>query len=178
MFKILEKAEIFPVSLEETKTHLRIDHKEEDAYLEHLIETATEHVQDYLNRSLLQQKIFYKACGQFREDGLLEIRLPRPTIISIESVVGIRGELGRYSIKRFHLLHETVSPRLIAYTTDPVLEVTYYSGYGLYPKHIPAPVKHGVLQFIAELYEKRGSSIADAPYFYSDLLKAYKVIRG
>jgi uncharacterized phiE125 gp8 family phage protein len=178
MFKILEKAEIFPVSLEETKAHLRIEHKEEDAYLEHLIETATEHVQDYLNRSLLQQKIFYKAYGKFREDGLLEVRLPRPNITSIESVIGIRGGIGRYSVKRFHLLHENVSPRLVAYTTDPVLEVTYYSGYGLYPKHIPAPVKHGVLQFIAELYEKRVVSVAEAAYFYSDLLKAYKVIRG
>lgn len=178
MLKILEKAEILPVSLSETKTHLRIEHKEEDVYLEHLIETATEHVQDYLNRSLLQQKIFYKALGKFREDGLLEVCLPRPNITAIDSVISIRGGVGRYCVKRFHLLHENVSPRLVAYTTDPVLEVTYYSGYGLYPKHVPAPIKHGILQFIGELYENRGASVGESSYFYSDLLKAYKVVRG
>jgi len=67
------------------------------------------------------------------------------------------------------------SPVLTLITSDPLIEVVYQAGFGIYPKHIPAPIKHALLQIIAELYENRGGEPIEKSNFYKDLLEPYRV---
>ena len=179
MFKVLEPPEIFPVALDEVKMHLRVEHSEEDVYLKHLVETATEYMQEYLNRSLIQQKVCFMADGVLRPDGLVELELPRPNVLKVESVKSIRASVGLYPIKRFQVINKNFITKIIVYTRDITLEVVYQSGFGVYPSHIPSPIRHGILQLITELYECRGG-ISEGKFFKNNslLLQKYRVVRG
>ena len=53
MLTLLEPSGIDVVSLAEVKAHLRLDQPYEDDYLQTLIQSATEHVEQYLGRSLI-----------------------------------------------------------------------------------------------------------------------------
>lgn len=176
MITILEKPEILPVSLEDVKIHLKIEHHDENDYLTHLIETATENIQNVLNRSLIKQKILYQGHVKKRKDGLAEISLPRPNIILVESVKSVRLGHVYTPVKRFHIHHEGMMQKIIAYTEDDVLEVVYEAGYGIYQKHIPSPIKHGILKMVANLYENRGHEDNTFQTAHYHFLKPYKVM--
>ena len=173
MLKIIEKPEIAVVTLEEVKVHLRIEHSEEDAYLVHLIDTATQYIEQYTNRSLLNQKLQYTKQACLRTDGLYELRLPRPDIVEICHVFEIRADVGRFTVKRYHLIDTDISPKLITYAQSNMFEVTYISGYGIYPKHIPAPIRHAILQVVADLYENRGNETLTKSEFFKGLLAPF-----
>lgn len=175
MLQIIEKAEIYAVTLEDVKIHLRLEHSEEDQYLLHLIETATEYIERYLNRSLLAQKLSFTSAPKAVKSGFSEIKLPRPTILHVYSVTSIRGGSARYAVRRYQLVDTDNSPVLTLITSDPLVEVVYQAGFGMYPKHIPAPIKHALLQIIAELYENRGGDCLKTSSFYKELLEPYRV---
>lgn len=173
MLKIIEKSEIAIVTLEEVKVHLRIEHAEEDAYLMHLVDTATQYIEQYTNRSLLNQKLQYTKQAAIRKDGLYELRLPRPDIVEICSVYEIRANVGRFVLKRYHLIDTDISPKLITFAQSNMLEVTYVSGYGVYPKHVPSPIRHSILQVVADLYENRGNETLTKTEFFKGLLAPF-----
>ncbi|PIZ34312.1 MAG: hypothetical protein COY39_00305 [Alphaproteobacteria bacterium CG_4_10_14_0_8_um_filter_37_21] len=175
MLKILEKAEIYPVTLEDVKVHLRLEHAEEDQYLLHLIETATEYIERYLNRALLTQKLSFTSEPKAVKGGFSEIKLPRPNILHVHSVTNIRSGSARYAVRRYQLVDTDNSPLLTLVTSDQLVEVVYQAGFGIYPKHIPAPIKHALLQIVAELYENRGGEPIKKSNFYNDLLEPYRV---
>lgn len=174
MLKTIEPAQIQPVTLEEIKTHLRLENCEEDSYLTHLIETATQYVEKYLNRSLINQKLQYTGIAKIRRDGLFELKLPRPDIVSINSVYEIRGEVGRFLLKRYYIIDADISPKLITWGQSQTLEVTYESGFGVYPKHVPAPIRHAIMQVAADIYENRGNEVLTKSEFFKDLLAPFQ----
>lgn len=173
MLKIIEKAEIYSVTLEEVKTHLRLEQSEDDQYLLHLIETATDYIENYINRSLICQKLEFTSPPTRRADGLYEVRLPRPNIIKIHSVHAIKGDIARYTIKRYQLLDKDTAPKLIFGQADSIVEVVYESGFGVYPKHVPASIRHALLQIVADLYENRGNELLTKSEFYKNLLQPF-----
>ena len=175
MLKIVEKAEIYAVTLEDVKIHLRLEHSEEDQYLLHLVETATEYIERYLNRSLLAQKLSFTCEPKAVKGGFSEIKLPRPNILHVHAVTSIRSGSARYAVRRYQLVDTDNSPVLTLVTSDPLIEVVYQAGFGIYPKHIPSPIKHALLQIIAALYENRGGEPIQQSNFYKDLLEPYRV---
>ncbi|MDP2193164.1 MAG: head-tail connector protein [Alphaproteobacteria bacterium] len=174
MLKVIEKPEIQAISLEDVKVHLRLDHAEEDQYLIHLIETATEYVERYLNRCLLKQKLSFTDQGKTNKDGFLEIKLPRPNIISIDRVTSMRSGSARYIVKRYQLVDADINPTLTLYAKDAFVEIVYHSGYGVYPNHRPSPIKHALLLMVADLYENRGGEGVSQSSFYKTLLEPYR----
>jgi uncharacterized phiE125 gp8 family phage protein len=177
MLKTLETAEIQLVSLEEIKTHLRLEHCEEDQYLIHLIQTATDYIENYLNRSLIIKKYMFVNQGIKRNDNFFEIRIPKPNIINIESIFIIRGNVGRFLVKRYQLQDSDISPKLIVHKTeDEFIEIIYQAGYGYYPKNVPSPIRHSILEIVSDLYENRGTERIERSDFYKNLLKPYRVM--
>ena len=169
--------EISPVTLHEAKEHLKLDEHYEDSYLEHLIQTATQLVEEYLNRSLIKQTLHYVGCGKVRPDGLLEIILPRPNILSILSVKYIHSQTVRTPVKRYQIVDADLQPKLVMAYQDAQCEVIYEAGYGLYPKHIPAPIRHAILLILTYLYENRYAE-ALSQNFIQYLLSPYKTLKG
>lgn len=81
--KVLTPPAIEPVTLEQAKTHCRIDTDDEDPLIEGLIQAAREHCETFQNRAYCEQTLElwldkFPAVGQ--------IRLPRPPLLSVESV--------------------------------------------------------------------------------------------
>lgn len=173
MLKVLEKAEIQIVSLDEVKTHLRLDSGVDERYLLHLVDAATDYIEQFLNRALLSQKLCYTVVRDARRG--IEISIPRPNITHIHSVTGIRSG-ARYVIKRYQLKDSDVSPVLLCASDEEAIEIVYQAGYGIYPKHIPAPIKHALFQIVTDLYENRGSEGITRSEFYKELLRPYKAV--
>lgn len=71
-----------PVSLVETKLHLRVDHSDDDTLITALIAAATAHCEQFLGRSLVDQTFDY----YLDEFPTAEITLPMPPLIAVVGV--------------------------------------------------------------------------------------------
>ncbi|MBP9753008.1 MAG: phage gp6-like head-tail connector protein [Proteobacteria bacterium] len=177
MLKVVEKSQTLPLTLEEVKIHLRLETPEEDQYLLHLIETATEYIEEYLNRSLIIQKLCYTSQGIKKQNGLFDVRLFRPNIIQVDKVTLIRANVGRFIVKRYQLIETESVPKLtLAKEESDFVEVIYDSGYGYYPKNIPSPIRHALLHLVADFYENRGEESVIRSDFFKNLLHPYRVL--
>ncbi|CAO5676696.1 MAG: hypothetical protein HEEMFOPI_01012 [Holosporales bacterium] len=177
MLKIIEKPQMLLLTLEEVKIHLRLDSPDEDQYLLHLIETATEYIEEYLNRSLIIQKLSITSEGIKKQNGLFDVCLRRPNIVGVSSVTLIRANMGRFIVKRYQLTQSDAKPRItLAKSDQDFVEVVYESGYGYYPKNIPSPIRHALLHLVADFYENRGEESILRSDFFKNLLHSYRVL--
>lgn len=162
-----------PVSLEETKAHLRIDHDDDDTLIEALIAAATEHLDGYsgiLGRALISQ--------EWRQDFdwfCWRLRLPFPDVSSPEveydpptgaatafaDVVLRQDHIGPY----LDLNPNAAWPSTTGYPAS--IRVTFTAGYGATADTVPAPIRAAILLIVGDLYANRetaftgtGTSIA------------------
>lgn len=79
--KIVTAPSVWPVSLTEAKTHLRVFTPDEDAYINGLIKSATADVEDHIQRALITQTwdVFFDCFSD-------EMELPKAPLQSITSV--------------------------------------------------------------------------------------------
>lgn len=145
-----------PLTLEETKLYLRVDHAQEDALIGDLITSARVTAEHWLRRSLMTQR-WRIAFDHGVPDCLW---LPMGPVVSVDSVTlvdasGAQTALGsatyRLNAARDRLTVDTAAPALRA-------EITYSTGYGN-AQDVPAPIRAGLLAHVAQLYDDRG----DAP---------------
>src|SRR5688572_30596288 len=74
------------VSLAMIKTHLRLNHAEEDEYLLYLCQVAAESIEHYIGCTLLKCTWHFLWNRPPRSDDNIEIRLPYPPIIQVKSI--------------------------------------------------------------------------------------------
>src|SRR5690606_32667448 len=72
---------VLPVSLEAAKAHLRVDTEDEDSLISDLISAATDYVENWTGRALVQQ-----VWEAYYPNFYPKIYLPKPPITEIESV--------------------------------------------------------------------------------------------
>lgn len=181
-----------PVSIDEAKLHCRIDHDDEDEYLEMLIEAAREHVeQQVLNRSLITQT-WDLYLDRF--PGKAEIRLPFPPLQEVTGVyytpdgvneqtfaaanyeVDTAGEPGRIVLKR------TASWPGDELVVVNGVRIRFVAGYGDAAADVPGPIRRGLLVLIGDLYEHReetlavqGMQLQRLPYGLAPLVRNYRM---
>lgn len=80
--KIVTRASVQPVSLEEVKAHLKVDFDDDDDLIESFIEAAVEHAEDFTGRALVEQVWDY-FLDEFPSGA---IELPKPPLISVDGV--------------------------------------------------------------------------------------------
>lgn len=153
------------VTLAEAKTHLRIDHTDDDAYITSLIGVASTAVSERLERSLGVTTWDYRIdsndiCWGF------DIRLPNPPLIEVVSVkyfdadnaeqtyapanyraFGIGGQGG------IRLTGGASWPSL-RYGPEAVT-IRYKAGYD----DVPEPIRQAVLLLIGQLFSQRGELV-------------------
>ncbi len=141
-----------PVSLAETKTHLRVAHGEDDAYIGLLISAATQYLDGYdgiLRRALVTQTWETDAD-----------RLPLAPVQSVTSGTLKSDALGFYVEGR---------------DNDSAFQFT--AGYGT-PADVPAPLRAAILLHVAELYENRERAMVGVSYTptgaYEALINPYR----
>ncbi len=158
-----------PLTLTETKLHLKVDVTDDDTLITALIQAAREWVESYCRRSLVQRTL------ELRLDGWpVEIRLPRAPVASLSSVTYTdgNGNTATLAADQYQVDLYGTPPRIVRKpgVVWPVLQfgvingvqVTYVAGYAPggasptdYAENVPAAIKAALKLLIGHWYENR-----------------------
>lgn len=193
-----------PVTLAAVKTHLRIDHDEEDSALAAMIAAARQWAESYTGLAFMTQSwrlwlddwprgipLWRNAVRGGAVSSLCAayVALPKPPLQSVEEVRLYRDD-GSHEIwdsGAYHIDGAAQPGRLIlrAGQSWPTPErealgvgIAFTAGYGD-TEDVPEPLKNAVLQLAAHLYEQRGETVGgnprEAPYGAQALLNPFRV---
>lgn len=165
---VITQPDYEPVSLQEAKDHLRIEHDDQDALIEALITAARQNLDGpdgTLGRCLISQTLRL-TLDEFPR----EIVLPCPPLISVTSIEYMDGGSPTYTELASYQVASKAEPALIkpAYGEYwPVVQcgnydavrVTYTAGYGAYPGAVPLAIKQAMLLMIGDMYENTEASV-------------------
>jgi|SRR5262245_10856195 len=194
--RIITPPTVQPLTLVETKEHLRVDFTEEDTLIGLYIEAATSFIEKFLGRALVTQ-VWEMAIDQFPTDGKKTIAIPLPPL---QSVISIKYDDS-------NMVEQTVSPS--GYMVDTISEPgrvmpasvgwpATYNGIGNvriqfkagYPptadsppnlqQNVPRGIKQGMLLHIGSLYEHRedqvvGFTVSRLPIGSEHILRQFRV---
>lgn len=153
-----------PVTLQEAKSHLRIDlsFADDDAYVDALIKVAREYCEKYQNRAYTTQTF-----GLYLDAFPISIKLSRPPLQSVTSIkyYGIDGAENILDPSNYIVDVASEPGRIIpaygkTWPTIPLqpingVVVRYVSGYGSDAAEVPQGVKQSVLMLVGYWYENR-----------------------
>lgn len=187
--KLITAPTALPVSLEEAKAHLRIDHADEDTLLLALIETATAGAEHETGRALMAQTLEI-ALDAFPA----AIEMTRTPVQSITSITYANSEGAQTVLSNVFYALDAADEFGWAYvvpaydgawpeTRDEInaVKVRYVAGYAS-AAEVPAAIKSWILLQVGALYENReseavklGRGSALKLGFVDALLARYKV---
>lgn len=182
-----------PLTLTETKLHLKVDISDDDDLIDGLIQAAREWVENYCRRSLVQQTLKVRLDDWNCE----EIRLPGSPVQSVTSVEYLADSsdtLQTLAASQYQVDTYSVPPRIVpaASVVWPVLAVgkinrvvvTYVAGYTAgsasptdYAENVPGPVKSAMKLLIGHWYDNR-SAVAAGNVPPSEVPLAVKALLG
>lgn len=156
-----------PVTRDEIKTQLRIDHSDEDTFIDGLITAARKYVEEATFRALVTQT--WKLNLEAWPTGD-EIEIPKPPLQSVSSVVYLDEAGASTTWASSNYIVDADSPRgrvVLAnnkswptetlYAVNPI-QITFVAGYGL-AAAVPAQLKHCIKLLIGHWYEHREGTI-------------------
>lgn len=133
-----------PVTWDEAKKHLRLDVDTDQAYVESLIDAATDYAEESLSATLMQRErtvVFYAGEQTFA--------LPKGPLVSVTSITDDADNI----ITDYTVTHVGNSDRLTINASYRFpLTVVYQAGSGTAPS-----IRLAILQHVATLYENRES---------------------
>ena len=178
-----------PVTVSEAKLHLRVDISTDDTYIGTLITAARQWVEEYLDRSLINQQ------WTMRLDSFpYEIPLPRPPMVTTgtATAVAVTYTLGDATTATL----STASYRVDRNDTPGVVRqlregtwpanlddynavtVTWWGGYGTTGSSVPAAIRHAILMLVGFWYERRmaadSTSAVEVPFGVKSLLDSQR----
>lgn len=152
-----------PLTLEEAKLHLRVDHTDDDAYIAMLIITARNMVENHTGRALLTQTWDY-TLSDFPRRGF--ITLPLAPLQSVTSITyydtagaGTVYGTSNYQVDaygapgRVALGYGLSWPSTTLRTANGVV-IRFVAGYAS-TGAVPQDIKHAMLLIIGHFYENR-----------------------
>lgn len=178
-----------PVTLAETKAHLRVDGTAEDAYLTSLIVTSRLQIEAALGLALITQSWRW-SIDDWPDNGVIELPMrPVQTIDEIE-ITHLGGAPSTLS-PSYYRLDGQAAPALLALTTvvpphsdAPIsgIAIEFTAGFGAAAASVPQPIRHALLLLVAHWYECRephedDKSPVGIPAAVSSLLMPYRVVR-
>lgn len=160
--KLITGPEAEPITRDQAKLHLRVDHAAEDAYIDGLIKTARLYVEDLCGALITQTwKAFYDSWPES------EFILPKGQIQSVTHVkytdtAGVTTTLGgsTYLVDidmrpgRVIRNYGTSWPAVALSPRNPI-EVQFIAGYGNAGTDIPDPIRHALLLLIGHWFAHR-----------------------
>jgi uncharacterized phiE125 gp8 family phage protein len=156
-----------PVSLSEVKSHLRVEHNDEDALIARLIGAAI----DYIDvTGALGQGMITQTWGEWFGANLGTVRLSLGPIQSVTAIkyYDTNNALQTATLSDFFILgrpgHTTLKPKSgfnwpVAFARDDAIKVEYVIGYGTTPGSIPQTVRHGLMMLVGHWYENRENEL-------------------
>lgn len=134
-----------PITLNEVRSYLKISTDQENDHLNFLIASARAYVEGSTGRALLKQKWemrinppYPRSTPLVKQEGKrLEIKLPHPPLLSIESVLSHERKI-HYSIEDGKIV-------LSSSFWNQEIMIQYWAGYGEKPEALPPNLKLAVL---------------------------------
>lgn len=174
-------AEILGIS--EAKSHLRIEHAEEDALIAGLIIAARQAVESWTRRALIEQGFRLALDGW--PDG--PVRLPRPPLIAVDQVAILAADGAETVLDPQTYRVETraepgfLLPTALQRLPSPGIAyagilIDFRAGFGPDWNAVPEPVRLAVLMLVASHYETRGSGGMAISGAAQDLLQPYRMM--
>ena len=178
-----------PLSLIEVKTHLRIDHGDEDTLLDSLIATARQYCETVTGRQFVSAT-WDQTFPRF-EDELLLVRPPLSSVTSVKyyDADGVEqtADSSLYDVVtnvepgRVRLAYDQSWPTTRA-QEEPVT-VRFVAGYGT-ADSVPQSLKSAMKLLVGHLYEhretvallERGQILAEVPLAFNSLMWAYRMV--
>lgn len=195
-----------PVSLQEVKQYLRIEDSTDERVIRPFIETARRFCEEHIGRALMQQTItMFVDAYDDTNDPLWEgtrtgpylnyyknyIQLSKPPVISVTSVSTFDDDDTETTMASSRYYVDTVREpaRVVlrqgetfptALRVANAIKVVYVAGYAS-AYSVPEPIRMGLMQHIAYLYEHRGDmydGLTPMPPMIKALYQPYVVIGG
>ena len=177
---------IEPLTLEETRAHLRIDDTDSDDVLTNLISTSRQMVEETTRRALMTQ------TWRLTLDAFAgEIPLPKPPLQSVTSITYTDPDAAEQTVSTALYDVDIVAQPgrvLLGYGDSwpsdvrdhpGAVKVLYVAGYGSARAAVPWPVRQAMLLYIGHLFENREAttpiSINDLPMGVGSLLMPYRI---
>lgn len=154
-----------PVSLDTVKMHLRVDFSHEDSLITDLIQTARDHVETVLGRSLINQQ--WTAQRECFPSCSNRLELPVAPLQSVQSVTyyDSAGVSQTLNSSKYSVIKDDTTPGWIElvpnetwpatqYRSDAVT-VTFTAGYGATVSTVPAAARNAMLLLMGHWYANR-----------------------
>ena len=174
-----------PLTLSEVKEFLRVDHSDDDATLAIFIAAARQLCESYTRLALMPTTFeeyfddFPQYTGTYKD----EIRLSRSPVSAVTYVKYIDGNETTITASASDYKTDLISqPARISpdngwfgtYETINAVFIRYVAGYAD-AASVPAPLKHGMLLVIGDMYENRTDSVKRLPTAAEYLWNPYRV---
>lgn len=166
--ELFKKYENDVVSLKTAKQYLRIDHNHDDEIIKDMIDIATISAENYIGIKII--KVDWKMTIYDYLPN--QINLVHNPIISIKyfKIEKTNGE-NSYLLDNSFFINKQKLILKNNYLIKKV-EILYNCGF----TEIPVPIKQGILEHMAKLYDLRGSDHS-MPLAAKSLYQAYKLVR-
>ena len=204
-FKVTTEPTAEPLSLQEVKEYLRVDDATDERVVQPLIIAARQFAEEHMNRALMQQTITLNLDTTIdTENPLWEgmrtapdinyyknyVVLPRSPVISVTSLKTYNDSdtASTMSASKYYVDTQREPARIVLRTGETfptalrvanAIEVVYVAGYtSAYA--VPEPIRMGMLQHIAYMYEHRGDmyEAQGAPTLMKSLYAPYVIHSG
>jgi len=178
-----------PVTAAEAKTHLRVDHSDEDTYISSLITAARQSAERFTSRQFITAT--WKRTLDVFPGCMGAILLPHPPLLTISSIkyYDDNGTLTTLAAS----VYQADTAAIVGYVLPAVneewpttqsgkvnaVEITYTAGYGD-ATAVPTAIKQALLLTIGHWYENRetvnqGAAMHEMPMAATYLLTQYSV---
>ncbi|MEO0618817.1 MAG: head-tail connector protein [Pseudomonadota bacterium] len=153
-----------PLTVAETKLHLRLDTDDDDALITSLIQAARMHLERLLGRALISQTwVEIRDCWPVHRAPVLLARAPAQDIVDIR-IVDRDGVAESLNEDDYFLDAVSAPPRLSRLATGDWprpgrsingIEIEFVAGFGDTPDDVPAPLRQALLLLVCAWYETR-----------------------
>jgi len=177
-----------PVSLSEVKAQLRIEHSDEDTYLDRLIDVAVATVDA---KGVLGQCVITQTWAQWLpQTPNREITLQLGPVQSVDAVkyYDTDGVLQTDSLVNFDIFglpfSKVIKPKTgfnwpVSQVRPDSIKIEFTAGYGGTSADVPDTIRHAMLMLISYWYENReneliGLNSKTLPFGFEDLLNLHR----
>jgi uncharacterized phiE125 gp8 family phage protein len=177
-----------PVTLAEAKSHLRVEHDDDDDLIAALIAGSRIHVEAQTRRALITQT-WRLTRDVWPASGLLAV-LPVP-LLSLAAVrIYASDNTAQALDPAAFIVDKAAAPALLAFAPGALsapgravagIEVDITAGYGTTPASVPEPLRQAIRLLTAHWYENRGlatvgNAVAVLPTTVAALIAPYRVL--